>query len=112
MPCCAFAAFILGQVLIGFDAFKRFVLRRSDSAIQLPINPATAWQLDGEVSSMPVRASSRARRGIRWLAVAASLEIALATMGAYGLRNGGHHLQASVGVDVLLCRNPSALKTH
>jgi hypothetical protein len=112
MPCCAFAAFILGQILIGFDAFKRFVLRRSDSAVELPINPATAWRLDGEVSSRPSPVSSRARRGVRWLAVAASLEIALATMGAYGLRTGGHHLQAAFGADVLICRNPSASKTR
>jgi hypothetical protein len=112
MPCCAFAAFILGQVLIGLDAFKRFVLRRSDSAVELPINLATAWRLDGEVSARPVPASSKARRGIRWLAVAASLEIALVTMGAYGLRTGGHHLQASVGTGVLICRNPSASKTR
>jgi hypothetical protein len=112
MPCCAFAAFILGQVLIGLDAFKRFVLRRSDSAVELPINPATVWRLDGGVSSMPAAPASRARHGIRWLAVAASLEIALVTLGAYGVGTVKHHLQGSFGANVLICRNPSALKTH
>jgi hypothetical protein len=111
MPCCAFAAFILGQVLIGFDAIKRFVLRRSDSTV-LPINPATAWRLDGEVSSRVAAATSRARHGIRWLAVAASLEIALVTMGAYGFRTGVHHIQAAFSADASICRNASAPKTH
>jgi hypothetical protein len=111
MPCCAFAAFILGQVLIGFDALKRFVFRRSEITVQ-PINPATAWRLDGAISTGHIATSSRARLGIRWLAVAASLEIALVTMGAYGLRTGEHHLQAAFGANALTCRNPSAPKTH
>ena len=31
MPCCAFAAFILSQVVLGFGALKRFVLRSDDA---------------------------------------------------------------------------------
>jgi|SRR5271166_3780440 len=114
MPCCAFAAFILGQVLIGFDAFKRLVLRRSDTSGDLPISRATQWRLDGgEVSSKPAPASSRSRLGFRWLAAAASLEISLAAVGAYGIRtHWEHHHQAPFGASALICRNPSPLKTR
>ena len=27
MPCCAFAAFIISQIVLGFGAIKQFVLR-------------------------------------------------------------------------------------
>lgn len=79
MPCCAFAAFILGQVLIGLDGIKRFF---GLAASATPNNPATEWRLN----SIAPRRKSRPRLGVRWAAVAAILEIALVVGGAYGLR--------------------------
>jgi hypothetical protein len=114
MPCCAFAAFILGQVLIGFDAFKRFVLRRSDTIGNLPINRVTEWRLEvGEASSRLAPAKSRSRLGIRWLAAAGSIEIALVAGGAYGIRtHWERHHPVSFGANVLICRNPSPPRTR
>jgi hypothetical protein len=92
MPCCAFAAFILGQILIGFDAVKRFVLRR-DVAI-LPDNAATEWRLhDARSLVTPASCGFLSRRNVRWIAIAASLEIALALGSIYGIRAhlSGHH---------------------
>ena len=79
MPCCALAAFILGQVLIGLDGIKRFF---GIAASATPNNPATEWRLN---RIAPAR-NSRPRLGVRWAAVVAILEIALVAGGAYGLR--------------------------
>ena len=79
MPCCALAAFIVGQVLIGLDGIKRFFGIAASAA---PDNPATQWRL-GAVATPP--RSSR-RLGFRWAAVVAILEIALMAGGTYGLR--------------------------
>ena len=79
MPCCALAAFILGQVLIGLDGIKRFV---GIAASGTPNNPATEWRLN----SIARPRKSRPRVGVRWAAVVAILEIALVAGGAYGLR--------------------------
>src|SRR5713226_5576341 len=89
MPCCAFAAFILGQILIGLDAIKRFVFRRT--SLEQPDNPATEWRL--ATAHVP----PAARRGvfragsIRWLAVATLLELVLAIGSFCGLRAHLHH---------------------
>ncbi|MDO8434080.1 MAG: hypothetical protein Q7S58_16910 [Candidatus Binatus sp.] len=108
MPCCAFAAFIVGQILIGLDGFKRFVLRR-DAAI-VPDNAATAWRLDGAGSPAP--GAGRAfsgRRSIRWIAIAASLEVALAIGGIYGIRAHHHaaHHHASQLASAEVSRGPA-----
>lgn len=103
MPCCAFAAFIVGQILIGLDAFKRLVLRRSSSPDDIPINPASEWRLGA-----PAYAMGRARSpsALRWLAVAGSLEIVLALGAAYALRS--HVVQHASGnaVEYVICRGP------
>ena len=52
MPCCALAAFILGQILIGLDGIKRFFGIAVSAA---PDNPATQWRL-GSVTT-PRRSS-------------------------------------------------------
>lgn len=88
MPCCAFAAFIISQVVLGFGAFKRFILRSGDTLDDVPSNPATEWRLNG---FSPLAAPSNRRFGIRALAMAASIEILLATGAAYGYHLHMHH---------------------
>jgi hypothetical protein len=88
MPCCAFAAFIVSQVVLGFGAVKRFVLRSSDAFEDAPSNFATEWRLIGA----PVLAApSRRRFGLRILAIAAAIEILLAIGAAYGYHLLAHH---------------------
>lgn len=105
MPCCAFAAFILGQILIGFDAIKRFVLGRSASVADIAVNPATEWRLGAPRNV----ASSGRRYPLGWLAVAASLEIALMLGAGYGLRAhlAHHHTSGN-----LICRSPRIVQTR
>jgi hypothetical protein len=91
MPCCAFAAFIVGQILLGFDAVKRFVFGGSSDA-SAPDNPATEWRLAGVGSPSAVKATNYRRGpGARWFAVAAIIEMALLFGGAYGIRSHFHH---------------------
>src|ERR1035437_1752112 len=45
MPCCAFAAFIISQVVLGCGVIKRFVLRSCATLDDGPGNPATEWGL-------------------------------------------------------------------
>ena len=91
MPCCAFAAFIISQVVLGFGAIKGFVLRSGDTLDDAPSNPATEWRLIGDTSVLT--APSSRRFGLRTLAIAASIEILLAIGAAYGyhLRTHRHH---------------------
>jgi hypothetical protein len=89
MPCCAFAAFIISQVVLGFGAFKRFVLRWDDASDDAPSNAATEWRLLGGAQSLA--APSRRRSGLRILAIAASIEILLAIGAAYGYHLHAHH---------------------
>jgi hypothetical protein len=91
MPCCAFAAFIISQIVLGFGAFKRLVLRRDESHEAAPNNPATEWRLNGRA---PAFAGPAPRRfGIRTLALATSIEILLAMGAAYGYHLHAHHNQ-------------------
>jgi hypothetical protein len=98
MPCCAFAAFIISQIVLGVGAIKRFVLRSDDSLAQTPNNPATEWRLNGASTAI---ASSRRRFGIRTLAVAASIEILLAVGAAYGYHLHAHHSEQQAGIGKL-----------
>jgi hypothetical protein len=89
MPCCAFAAFIVSQIVLGFSAFKKLLLRSGDSADEAPNNPATEWRLIGgapAIAATPIR-----RFGIRALALAASIEIVIAAGAAYGYHLHAHH---------------------
>ena len=97
MPCCAFAAFIISQIVLGFGAFKRFVLRSGDALDDAPSNPATEWRLIGDAPSF---AAPRVRRfGTRMLALAVSIEILLALGAAYGSHlHTHHHHHGLVGV--------------
>jgi len=120
MPCCAFAAFIVGQILLGFDAIKRFVLGRSASLGDIPDNPAAQWRLiDGggpsRAAAAPPARRWRGRTGMRWIAVAATIEIALAAGAVWGVGvhlSHYHHLnQTSASAhNHLTARNPAA--TH
>ncbi len=89
MPCCAFAAFIVSQVVLGFGVVKRFVLRSGDAFDDTPINSATEWRLIGVAPALA--APSRRRSGLRILAIAASVEILLAIGAAYGYHLHAHH---------------------
>jgi hypothetical protein len=91
MPCCAFAAFIVGQIFLGFDAVKRFVFGDSLSA-EVSDNPATEWRLTGGASPSAIH-KTNSRRGptARWFAVAAIIEMALLFGGAYGVRSHFQH---------------------
>ena len=99
MPCCAFAAFILGQILIGFDAVKRFVFGRSTPTV---INPATEWRL----GAPPV--PSRPRYSFKWFAVAAPIEIALVLGAGYGLHLHKNHAHEASALSAVVCRSPRA----
>ena len=89
MPCCAFAAFILSQVVLGFGAVKRFVLRSDDAIDEAPINSATEWRLIG---GAPAPAEpSRRRYGLRMFAIVASVEILITIGAAYGYHLHAHH---------------------
>ena len=100
MPCCAFAAFILGQILIGFDAVKRLVFGRSTPAV---INPATEWRL-----GTPAVAAPRSRISPKWFAVAAPIEIALVLGAGYGLHLHKNHAHEASALSAVVCRSPRA----
>jgi hypothetical protein len=95
MPCCAFAAFIISQIVLGFGAFKGFVLRRDDSLEAAPNNPATEWRLNGggPASAAPIPRGF----GIRTLALATSIEILLGVGAAYGYHLHSHHNPGRLG---------------
>lgn len=96
MPCCALAAFIVGQIVIGFDGFKRFVLGRPIGQEQIKNNPASEWLLFGGANTATIAASALRRRlPARWIAVAAALEVVLAMGAVYGLRAHRNHLNDS-----------------
>ncbi len=90
MPCCAFAAFIVSQVVLGFGVIKRFMLRSGDTLDDAPSNPATEGRLSGATPAFTAPQSSR-RLGLRTLAIAASIEILLAIGAAYGYQLHTHH---------------------
>jgi hypothetical protein len=95
MPCCAFAAFIISQIVLGFGALKRFVLRRDDSLDTAPNNPATEWRLN---AGAPAIAALTPRRfGIRALALATSIEILLGVGAAFGYHLHAHHNSGRLG---------------
>jgi hypothetical protein len=95
MPCCAFAAFIFGQILLGLHAMRKFLFGASSDA-EVADNPATQWRLGGvaPISARPANGFRRAR-GARWFAAAAVIEMALLLGGAYGLHAHFQHHAAT-----------------
>jgi hypothetical protein len=89
MPCCALAAFIVSQIVLGVGAIKKFVLRSGDSLEDAPSNPPTEWRLIGGAPAPA--APSRRRFTVRALAIAGSIEILLAIGAAYGYHLHTHH---------------------
>jgi len=97
MPCCALAAFILGQVVIAIDGIKRSF---GIAVSAVPDNPATEWRL-GSIAAPP---KSSLRLGLRWVAVVAIVEVALVAGGAYGLHaHFGHALHDSNSAQIEYC---------
>jgi hypothetical protein len=97
MPCCAFAACIVGQILLALAAVKRALLGRG-SAIEVR-NAAVEWRLDAPAAAIvapPARVAwLRSRRAAGGLALAAALEIALVFGALYGLaEHAGHRSSA------------------
>jgi hypothetical protein len=84
MPCCAFAAAVIGQLLLVVRAVKRLLLGESAEAAR---NVAVEWRLGGESPPFeaPRRFSLGSRRVLGGLAIAAVLEIALVLGAVYGL---------------------------
>lgn len=114
MPCCAFAAFILAQILIGLDAIKRFALGRSHTPNDLPVNPSTEWRLIKDESSNRISPTpSKLRLRVGWIAAAASIEIALTIGGVYGLRSHlTHHHNTSPATGTTTFRISSSSQTR
>ncbi|HVA78163.1 MAG TPA: hypothetical protein VNF27_09720 [Candidatus Binataceae bacterium] len=89
MPCCAFAVFIISQIVLSYGAIKRFLLRSGDSLDDLPSNPATEWRLNAATPALA--AGSNRRFGLRTLVLAASIETLLAVGAIYGYSLHAHH---------------------
>ena len=101
MPCCAFAAFIISQIVLGFGTIKRFLLKTDDALEEAPSNPATEWRLIGNAPVLS--APSHRRFGVRTLALAASIEILLAVGAAYGYHSHGQHRRAGGIGNLTMC---------
>jgi hypothetical protein len=84
MPCCAFAAAVIGQLLLVVRAVKRWLLGESADATR---NAAVEWRLDGgsPIIETPRVSWLASRRVLGGLAIAAALEIALVAGAVYGL---------------------------
>jgi len=110
MPCCAFVACLIGQLLVAVGAVRRLLgLAREDEGER---NAAVEWRL-GVPAVVPLSVprtgwfrDPRARRG---LAVAAAFEILLILGAVWGYREhfGGtdrdhahHHAHASVEKEI------------
>jgi hypothetical protein len=99
MPCCAFAAFVVSQIVLGFGAVKKFLLRSTDSVDEAPNNPATEWRLIGGAAAPAPR-----RFGIRALALAGSIEMALMAGAAYGYHHHmSHHDNLAGAASLTVC---------
>jgi hypothetical protein len=81
MPCCAFAACIVAQLLLGARAIKRAIFgqRAGEAAAR---NLAVEWRLDSAAAASlelapPSNRWLMSRRSLRGLALAAALEVAI-----------------------------------
>jgi hypothetical protein len=90
MPCCAFAAFIVGQILVGIDAARRFLTGSVLNVADLPRNPATEWTPFSTLTASPLIVPRR-RSGIRAIALLASIEVLLAIGAMYGIHHHRSH---------------------
>jgi hypothetical protein len=109
MPCCAFAACIVGQLIFAFAAVKRALFGADPDGIAKR-NAVVEWRLDSpaapSLGDAPRSAWLRSRRAIGGLALAAALEMLIILGAAYGiiehlghLAGAGHtaHVHAAAG---------------
>jgi len=96
MPCCAFAAIIVAQLLVGARAVKRALFGGADEGLEMR-NPVVEWRLS-PAGVMPLAVAPRSpgrlwgRRSLRGFALAAALELMIAVGAIYGLvAHLGHH---------------------
>ena len=99
MPCCAFAACIVAQLLLGVRAIKRAVFGRG-AGESTARNLAVEWRLDSvapvALDLAPLPAGWLVgRRSLRGLALAAALEVVIVLGAIYGvvehLGHGAEH---------------------
>jgi hypothetical protein len=93
MPCCAFAAMIVAQLLLGVRAVKRRIFGGVEEGLETR-NPAVEWRLGdaGEVTPPPRARSAAARWSFGGFAAAAVFEVLIAAGAIYGLAaHLGHH---------------------
>lgn len=96
MPCCAFAAVIVAQLLWGARALKRLIFGGGDDRLEAR-NAAVEWRLgaveEAAAPSPPPRARwAFARWSIGGFALAAVLEVLITAGAIYGLAaHLGHH---------------------
>jgi len=88
MPCCAFAACIVGQLILAFGAVKRALFGADPDGIATR-NAAVEWRLDSpaapSLGDAPRWAWLRSRRAIGGLALAAALEMLIIFGAVYGI---------------------------
>lgn len=117
MACCAFAVFVLGQLMAALAWLRRLLPRplRGAGSVEAEIDPVTSWQLLSAAAGAlaPAPAGRGLSRGLRRsLLVAAGLELALLGVGALGLAASRSQLEpdrtsgrSEPGVTSFWCRS-------
>ena len=96
MPCCAFAAVIVAQLLFGVRFVKRALFGADEASearnpvVEWRLEPASARDIDPPVSSVRFLG----RWSLRGLAVAAAVEAAIVVAVAYGFWGHAGHVAA------------------
>src|SRR5262249_44828293 len=98
MPCCAFAAAIVAQLILGVRVIKR-VIFGSTAGESAARNLAVEWRLGWAAAASPDLAAGsggwlRGRRPLRGLALAAALELVIVLGAVYGI---AEHLGHAAG---------------
>jgi hypothetical protein len=94
LPCCAFAAAIVAQLLVGLRVVKRVFFGADEASASR--NPAVEWRLQpvsARLVEPPAPSSARlfGRWSLRGLAFVAAIEAAIVIGVAYGLlEHAGH----------------------
>jgi hypothetical protein len=88
MPCCAFAAVLVGQILVALGAVQALFFGRA--AVGAAANPAVEWRPGLTAGALPaVKPPWRPRRF--GLALAAAIELALVIAAVYGVATHSGH---------------------
>ena len=83
MPCCAFAVFLVSQVLLGLAAVKRVVVGRGAGSDAAQRNATVEWRLG---QAVPLACRPPRRAIARTFVLVAVLEGALVVGGIYAAR--------------------------